>query len=320
MTIDKTLNWLLNRDNPSLRYRIMTELLEIPENNSEIIELKKLIPRSPQVLQILTKMHPDGYWLQQNQTTKKYVGDDVEYGSYATTHFCLSYLSELGLTKENHLVAKAAERYLNLQKDDGDWLQHLSCLYGFNIRTFIKLGYRNDSRIQKSIDLMLQTNRFDDGYLCDMHEKKTKKKKSCIRGATKVLLAFTELPEYWNHNRCISLINYFLDREAVYQRTDKSKFVNKDIFANSFPSGWYTNLWEILYSLSKIGYGQDVKLKRAWDLLNSKLDVDGRMKLDWTPTRCIWKIGKKDENNEWLTFYVLLAKKYAGQGMFVCLY
>jgi hypothetical protein len=24
----------------------------------------------------------------------------------------------------------------------------------------------------------------------------------------------------------------------------------------------------------------------------------------------MWKIGKKDENNEWLTFYVLLAKKY----------
>lgn len=313
MANDKTLDWLLNTDNPSLKYRIMTELLDIPEHNSEIIELKKRIPDSSQVMQILSKMHPDGYWVQQNQTTKLFVGDDVEYGSYATTHFCLSYLGELGLTKENHLVAKAAERYLSLQKNDGDWLQHLSCLYGFNIRTFIKLGYRNDPRIQKTIDLMLQTNRFDNGYLCDMHEKKNNKKKSCIRGTTKALLAFSELPEYWNHDRCISLINYFLDRDAVYQRNDKSKFVNKDIFANSFPSGWYTNVWEILYSLSKMGYGQDVRLKRAWDLVDGKLDVEGRMKLDWTPTRCIWKIGKKDENNEWLTFYVHLARKYRGQ-------
>jgi hypothetical protein len=310
MTNDKTLNWLLNSDNPSLRYRVMTELLDSPVNNSEIIELKNEIQNSSQVMQILSKMHPEGYWLQQNQTTKRFVGDDVEYGSYATTLFCLSYLSELGLTKENHLVAKAAERYLNLQKDDGDWLQHMSCLYGYNIRTFIKLGYRNDSRIQKSIDLMLHTNRFDNGYLCDMHEKKTKKKKSCIRGAVKVLLALSELPEYWNHNRCISLINYFLDREGIYQRKDNSKFVNKDIIANSFPTGWYTNLWEILFSLSKIGYGQNEKLKRAWDLLDSRLDVEGRMKLDWTPTKCIWKTGKKDEKNEWLTFYVLLAKKY----------
>jgi hypothetical protein len=310
MINDKALKWLLETDNPSLRYRVMTELLDTPVINPEIVELKNKIPNSPQVLQILSKMHPDGYWLQQNQTTKRSVGDDVEYGSYATTHFCLSYLSELGLTKENLLVAKAAERYLNLQKDDGDWLQHMSCLYGYNVRTFIKLGYKDDSRIQKSIDLMLQTNRFDNGYLCDMHEKKSKKKKSCIRGTVKVLLALSELPEYWNHNRCISLINYFLDREVIYQRKDNSKFVNKDIFANSFPTGWYTNLWEILFSLSKIGYGQNEKLSRAWDLLDSRLDVDGKMKLEWTPTKCMWKIGKKDENNEWLTFYVLLAKKY----------
>ena len=310
MPNDKTLKWLLNSDNPSLRYRVMTELLDIPANNPEIAELKNKIPDSPQVTWILSKMHPDGYWLQQNQATKRFIGDDVEYGSYATTHFCLSYLSELGLTKENHLVAKAAERYLNLQKDDGDWLQHLSCLYGYNVRTFIKLGYRDNPRIQKSIELILQTNRFDNGYLCDMHEKKTKKKKSCIRGTVKVLLALSELPEYWNHPRCISLVHYFLDREAIYQRKDNSKFVNKDIFANSFPTGWYTNLWEILFSLSKIGYGQNEKLKRAWDLLDSRLDIEGRMKLDWTPAKCIWKIGKKDENNEWLTFYVLLARKY----------
>ena len=195
---DKALNWLLNTDSPSLRYRVMTELLDVPTQDSEIVELKSLIPNSIQVMHILSKMHPDGYWLQQNQTTKRFVGDDVEYGSYATTHFCLSYLSELGLTKENVLVAKAAERYLNLQKNDGDWFLHLSCLYGFNIRTFIKLGYRDDARIQKAIDLMLQTDRLDNGYLCDMHEKKTKKKKSCFRGTTKVLLAFSELPEYWN--------------------------------------------------------------------------------------------------------------------------
>jgi len=310
MISDKTLNWLLNSENPSLRYRVMTELLDIPVTNAEVAELKNKIPDSPQAIQILSKMHPDGYWLQQNQSTKRFVGDDVEYGSYATTHFCLSYLSELGLTKENHLVAKAAERYLNLQKDDGDWLLHMSCLYGYNIRTFIKLGYRDDSRIQKAIDMMLQTNRFDNGYLCDMHEKKTKKKKSCIRGATKALLAFSELPEYWNHSRCISLISYFLDREGIYQSKDNSKFVNKDIFVDSFPTGWYTNLWEILFSLSKLGYGQNEKLKKAWDLLDSRLDEDGRMNLGWTPTSCRWKIGKKGENNEWLTFYVHLARKY----------
>jgi hypothetical protein len=92
-------------------------------------------------------MHPDGYWLQRNPRTKEYVGDGVVYGSFATTHFCLAYLAELGMDGSHPQVAKAAERYLNLQKPDGDWWDHFSCLIGYNIRTFILLGYREDERV-----------------------------------------------------------------------------------------------------------------------------------------------------------------------------
>jgi hypothetical protein len=157
---------------------------------------------------------------------------------------------------------------------------------------------------------MLENNRFDNGYLCDMHEKKSKKKKSCIRGTTKVLLAFSELPEYWEHPRCKSLIKYYLDREGIYKSKDKESFINHDIELTSFPITWRANLWEILFSLSKMGYGKDIRLIRAWNLLDSKIDIDGRIKLDWTPGQCLWKVGKREEYNEWLTFYVHLAKKH----------
>jgi hypothetical protein len=149
-----------------------------------------------------------------------------------------------------------------------------------------------------------------------MHEKWSKKKKSCYRGTVKILLALSEMPGYWNHDRTISLINYFLDREGIFKKGDNNQYVNRDIFTNSFPSGWYANLWEVLYSLSKMGYGYDERLSRAWDLLESRLDEEGRMKLDWTPTRCIWKVGKKGLNSDWLTFYVLLARKYRERGKY----
>jgi hypothetical protein len=306
----ETKNWLLNTKSPSLKYRLMTELLDIPITDNEAIKVKNEIINDSQVINILKKMHPEGYWFLKNSKTQKIVGDNVEYANFVTTHFCLSFLSELGLTKENQLVAKASERYLNLQKEDGDWHQHLSCLYGYNIRTFIKLGFRNDERLQKTINLMLETNRNDNGYLCDMHEKRSKRKKSCIRGTAKVLLAFSELPEYWEHPRCKLLIDYFLDREAIYKTTDKKMFVSKDINVTSFPIGWQVNLWEILYSLSKMGFGNDERLERAWKVLETKLDKEGRIKLDWTHPQSLWKVGKQKQDNEWLTFYVLLAKKY----------
>lgn len=302
--------WLLNPDDPSLQFRVMTELLDISETEKEITAIKKQISGSKPVQKIFGKIHPDGYWLQKNPRTKKIVGDGVEYGSFATTHFCLSYLSELGLTKEHPLIEKASERYLNLMNDDGDWWEHMSCLLGYNIRTFVKLGYKNDKRLQKAIQLLLNTNRPDGGYLCDMHEKygKRKKKKSCIRGSAKALLALSDFPEHWNHPRCKELIQYFLNRNGIYN-SQKTEFANKDMLPFSFPMTWGTNSWEILFALSKMGLGNDERLANAWDFIKSKQNKEGKYLLDYTPTQSPWKVGKKGEPNKWVTFYVLLAYK-----------
>jgi len=264
---------------------------------------------------ILSKMHPDGYWLQKKPNTGEFVGDGTKYGAYATTHFCLAYLVELGLDRQNPQVAKAAERYLNLQKPDGDFFRHLSCLYGYNIRTYIMLGYRQDSRVQKSIDLMLTTERPDGGYLCDLLEGKYKTKivKSCIRGSAKALLAFAELQEYWDHPRCQSLVEYFLKRDVLFCTSDPEKAINHDVTRTHFPITWRAGLLEMLYALSNMGLGANKELNRAWEILESKRDACGKYQLDWSPTQALIKPGKRGEVNKWVTFYALLAKKYKSE-------
>ena len=309
---NKLVEWLLEPENPSVRYRTQTEILDIQSENETVQETKQEIPDSTAVQNILDKMHPDEYWLQTNPRTKETLGQGVKYGSFGTTHFCLSYLSELGLDKKNKLIKKAADRYLNLQKDDGDFLNHYSCLLGYNIRTYIKLGYRKDSKVQKSINLMLNTVRPDGGYLCDMHEGKykTRSAKSCIRGSVKSLLAFSYLPEYWNHRRCILLVEYFLKRGGIFKSTDLNILVNKDMERNSFPIIWRANVYEILYALSRMGYGNDKRLVNAWKYMDSRRDEYGRYTMDWTPTQSPWKVGKRGESNKWVTFYSLLAHKH----------
>ncbi len=78
----------------------------------------------------------------------------------------------------------------------------------------------------------------------------------------------------------------------------------------SFPIIWRANTWEVLYALSKMGYGADERLALAWSVLEGKADEMGRYVLDWTPTECTWKVGRKGEPNPWITYYVLLAKQY----------
>ena len=181
-----------------------------------------------------------------------------------------------------------------------------------NIRTFIMLGYENDSRVKKSIDLLLTTERPDGGYLCDIHEGRYKIKpvKSCVRGSVKALLAFSYLPRYWKHERIGKLVDYFILRDGIFKKTNLNEFVNKDMERISFPITWRANVFEILLALSKMGYGKHNRLERAWNVLDAKIDEKGRYSLDWTPSQSPWKVGKRNAPNKWISFYAYLAHKF----------
>ncbi|MBN2115497.1 MAG: hypothetical protein JW730_02940, partial [Anaerolineales bacterium] len=199
-----------------------------------------------------------------------------------------------------------------LQQPDGDWYRHFSCLLGYNIRTFARLGYREDPRLKRAVQLLADTSREDGGYLCDMHEGKYRRKavKSCVRGSVKALLAFSEFPDYWDHPRCKQLVDYFLRRGGIFQSAHPGIPVNQDVQRLSFPITWRANGWEVLYALSKMGYGRDERLQAAWAELESNADADGHFYLDWTPAQCPWKVGRRGEENKWITFYVEAARKH----------
>lgn len=131
---DSIKSWLLEPSDPSVRYRTYVELLATPADKPEVAEAFMAIPASVAVRQILDRMRPDGYWLQQKPRTLAGVGDGVEYGSFATTHFCLSYLAHLGMNLRNKLVALAANRYLDLIQSDGNWYKHFLVSMGTTYR------------------------------------------------------------------------------------------------------------------------------------------------------------------------------------------
>jgi hypothetical protein len=309
------IQWLLEDNNPSVQFRTLKEVLNYDDDTPEIRRAKSAILQSHPVQTLLEKMHPAGYWLQKNPRTQRVVGDGVEYGAFGTTHFCLAYLAELGVDRTQPRVGKAAERYLALQQPDGDWYRHFSCLLEYNIKTLMHLGFQNDDRVKRAMELLIQTCREDGGYLCDIHEgkNKTRSVKSCFRGSVKALLAFSEFPVYWDHPRCKQLVNYFLRRGGIYQSTHPGIPVNRDVQHMSFPITWRANAYEVLYALSKMGYGKDDRLRTAWTELENMADQADRYHLDWTPKQCPWNVGNRGEANKWITFYVEAAKKNKAQ-------
>ena len=246
------LDWLLEEENPSVRYRTLTELLDRKLDDPEAMQAKALIPSSKPVKRIFSKMDPEGYWLHFDKRKGRgvWVGDGVEYHDFASTHFNLAFLAELGMDRGDERVSLAAERYLGLQKPDGDFMDRYSCLYAYNLRTFIMMGYRDDARIQKIVDLMVGTERYDGGYLCDQHEGKHKDRptKSCIQGSLKALTAFAALPELWNSPRCEELVSYFLKRRICFRMKRPDKPVVWDTCSTIFPFVWMASLLEALYA------------------------------------------------------------------------
>jgi hypothetical protein len=309
----QVLDWLLEAKDPFLRYRVQKELLGKKFTKKQEDEIYPEIEKSAPVQGILAKMHPDGYWL--HKTSKgKYIGEGTYYGGCATTHFCLAYLAELGITRRTKAVEKAAERYLNLQAPDGDWYRHLSCLIGYNVQTYVRLGYKDDKRLKKSIDLLRSSIRWDNGYLCDVHENKYKKRKtkSCYGGSLFALTAFSELGKsFTNIPECERVINYFLERNAIFKKTDLSQPMAQHLLYLDFPFLPAGRFFQILFYLSKLGRGNDPRLKKVWDLLESKKDAEGRFPLESSiALKAPWNVGERKKANRWVTFYAYLAMKY----------
>jgi hypothetical protein len=303
------LDWLLELENPSVRYRTLTELLAAPQADPEVQQARAAILTSKVVQKIFAKMHPDGYWLHHGD------GAGVSYAMSSSTHFVLSYLAELGLDRTEERVARAVERYLSLAEPDRpnprsweippEYRNHQSCLYAFNIRTFIKLGYRNDPRIQERVDVLLNDWRADGGYLCDRPTFHSTTK-SCIRGTVKALMAFAELPEYWQSERCLALVDYFLCREVIYKSTQPGELIRGEVVSTRYPFVISVSLLEPLYALSRMGYGDHPALIPAWQYLEARRDEQGRYLLDRSPLS-IFQVGPYGQPNKWVTLYAYLA-------------
>lgn len=306
------LDWLLEENDPSVRYRTLRELLEEPAASTLVTEARSKIGTSRKAKRIFRKMHPDGYWLHRG------VGAGVGYAMSSSTHFVLSFLAELGFDRTDPRVAKAVERYLSLSEPDvsdprpwqipPDYRNRQSCLYAHNLRTFAMLGYGDDPRIAARKRILVEDARHDGGYLC-IRDSFNERTKSCIRGSVKALMAFTEYRDLWDTPTCRGLIEYFLNRRMIYRTDDPKTLVRGELVQLGFPFLISASMLELLYSMSRMGYGTHPAMHELWRTLEERRDGEGRYPVERYPS-CLFTPGPKGEANKWVTLYAYLSLKH----------
>lgn len=315
-------DWLLEPNNPSVRYFTLVDILE---GSRDEIEARQAIMSTGVVPMILRKQKEAGNWG---------IPEDFYIRSkYKGTVWQLIILAELGADGKDERVRKACEfilensqdresggfSYRTSDKGGGAHEGVLPCLTGNMVWSLIRLGYLEDSRVQRGIDWIVKYQRFDDGvreapqgWPYDKREK-CWGTHTCHMGVVKALKALAEIPV----ERRSRGVNGTIDRGVKYllahhihRRSHDLRRVSKPEWLKfGFPLMWNTDALEILGILTKLGC-RDERMQEAIDLLISKQDGQGRWILESTFNgRFLVNIEQKGRPNKWVTLNALRVLK-----------
>ena len=316
--------WLLETNNPSVRYFTLLDILEKPEQDKEVVEARENIMKVGIVPKILTKQESGGYW---DEPERFYVS------KYKGTVWQLIILAELMADGKNKQVIKAKEFIMENSRDfesngyayhsgstgGGRHSEVIPCLTGNMVWSLIRLGSLEDERVQDGIKWINKYQRFDDqiavrpkGWPYDRFQM-CYGKHTCHMGVVKALKALTEIPEKQRSSETNNTIEKGVDyilKHHIYKRSHDLKKVSKPGWLRfGFPLMYQTDILEILGILTKLGY-KDKRMQDAVDKVVSRQDNSGRWELKSTFNgRFQTNIEVKGKPSKWITLNALRVLK-----------
>jgi hypothetical protein len=317
-------DWLLQEDNPSVRYFTLTGLLGKIERNSGVKQVKRQIMEEGVVPRILAKQEEGGYW--------GIPGDFYVRSKYRGTVWQIIILAESGADARDKRIRKACEFILENSQDrnsggfaysgspegGGDSNRIIPCLTGNMVWSLIRLGYLEDPRVKRGIEWISTYQRFDDGtgapkgWPYDGQEN-CWGNHTCHMGVVKSLKALAEIQPRQRSaavKKALGEGGEYLLRHHIYKSShDLDRIAKKEWLRFGFPLMWKTDALEILGLLVKLGY-KDRRMQEAMDLVLAKQDEEGRWLLEKTFNgRFITNIERKDKQSKWVTLHALKAIK-----------
>jgi prenyltransferase beta subunit len=331
--------WLLEKENPSVRYFSLRDLFGKDEADSEVNEARAAIPNSKVAVKILLKQKTGGYW--ENKGSPY-------HPKYKSTYWQVMMLGHLGLNKNNAKVRKAFEFVFKLQLSEGGFSSHTretaleeyewmrtrtalkeklqpeanasarslvrehqyTCLTGNLCAAMLRAGYSGDKRLAKAVDWLVKVQNVDGGWLCPYWKAHVKDTHGCFYGTICPLEAFSEMPESDHSAKVKGAIERgaeFLLMHRLYT-ADHHRFrvINRQWLRFGFPWFYGYDTLRGLSVLTKLGYVNDDRMVDAVKLLIQKKQPDGRWLLEASPTgRMQTNIEPVGKPSKWITLNAL---------------
>jgi len=263
-----TMEWLLQEDQPSIRYLALTQLLRKSEDDSEVLSAREAIGGRGWAADLLSKQDRGGWW----------VGEESLYRpKYLSTNWMLLILSDLGLTKEDPRIRKACELWIKrfAREDggfaiDGSRTSHL-CTTGNMARALVRFGYADHPKVRSAFEWMVRNASHLGGWSCFGSGRNL--------DSWEPMSAFAAYPQKkWTAgmHRAVELAaEFFLQRE-LHKQGDRYE----PWYRFHYPVHYYYDVLVGLDCVTALGYGKDPRLKVALSLVKEKRRPDGRWNLD----------------------------------------
>jgi hypothetical protein len=319
---DKVLSWLLEEENPSVRYFALRWLEGAEDEDRRTRAARKGIMARGLVPEILEHQNPDGSWGEP---------DEFYTDKYGGTVWQLLILAEVGVDGRDHRVRTACEFVLAASQDrasGGFSVQRsarlgggrpglvVPCLTGNVVWALTRLGMGADERVKAGLAWIATHQRFDDGDRFNRGAPVTAAspydrlvtcfgKHSCHMGAAKALKALAAAPAAERSGAMRDAIGrgieYFLLHRIHMRSHDPGTTARPGWLRFGFPLMYQTDVLELLLLMAELGV-RDPRLDPALDEVRRRMGADGT----WTMAssfngKMLVDVEEKGKPSKWIT-------------------
>ena len=317
---DDPLPWLLEENTPAVRHLALRQLLDQPENATEVRDASIAAMQTDPIASILAAQRPEGFWVKPGPGyAPKYRG----------TVWQVIFLDQLGADGRDTRMHAACEYILShSQAETGGFAASgsekvppspagvIHCLNGNLLRALIGFGWLEDENVQHAIDWeastitgegatrYYQSGTSGPGFCCAANERLP-----CAWGAIKGLLALARIPlerRAPHVERAIQQGVAFLlscdPASASYPAGYGNVKPSQSWFKLGFPSGYVADVLQNLTVLCELGFAKDVRLQPAIEWLLSKQDQTGRWRNQYAYNGKTWvDFERQGQLSKWVT-------------------
>jgi hypothetical protein len=326
-----SLPWLLEAENPGIRYLALRDLLDSPPDDRKLKSARRMAHHEGPIAEVLSQMNKEGYWVEPGPGYSP---------KYSSTVWSIILLAQLGASvNEDRRIEQACKYLLDHALTEGGQFTAIAsgapsgtadCVQGNLLWSMMELGY-DDSCLKKAYEWMARTVTGDG--IAPMQDRDAairyyagkcgptfacgaNNKLPCAWGGVKVMLAFSKLPEDQRTPLIKKAIqqglNFFfsIDPMTAAYPAGYAEKPSGNWWKFGFPIFYITDLLQLAESLVGLGYGNDPRLSSTLDFIREKQDPEGRWLLEYDYTGKTWiDFGKKKQPNKWVTLRALRVLK-----------